>query len=87
MTKANVSFVEWFELACKYGDLIMPLVAMGMLMFGAFVIGLMIPIIGLPTFSGLGIAFLLTLRYAWRQDWKNQVWYLTEHVKEARKNA
>ncbi len=82
-SKVEVGFGEWLELACKYGDLLMPLVMMGVLMFGT----IMLPIVGFYISVGLGIAFGLTLRYAWKQDCKNPPWYLTERAREIDRNA
>lgn len=80
--KIDISFGDWLGLALKHGDLMLPMWTMGILMFAALAIGLIIPVIGFPVLAGIGIAFLLALRYAWLQECRNPPWYLVEHAKE-----
>ena len=72
MKRTKIGFNDWLRLSYTHGDLLMPLICIGLLMFAA----IMIPVIGLYVCFGIGVAFLLALRHAWKRDCKNPPWYL-----------
>lgn len=84
----DVSFGTWLELACKYDYLASRrLLCVLLLLVCALLLGVYGNlVVGLSLFCGLGVAFLLALRHAWRQALDNPPWYLTEVQNEADNN-
>ena len=78
-----IGFWKWLELACWHDARMLMLVAnMSALLFAAFMLFLYVGVVLLPLPLGIGGAFLLALCRRWKQDVKNNVWYLQEAVEE-----
>lgn len=80
--KEDISFDEWLRLACTQGGLLLPLLCIFAVLFAAVTMAIAVPIVGVPLVCGLGLAFWLTLRYAWHQDCKNPPWYLRKEQED-----
>ena len=77
LATVEVGFGNWLKLSWEYGDLIPPTVMMGLLMLGSA----LLPVVGIYLSVCLGLAFLLSLYYAWRRDLRSPPWYIREALK------
>ena len=82
MSTKKISFSEWLRIVWEHGGLLL-FMNIGAVMFAAFAFFLVAPLaVGIPLFGGVGLAFLLALRYAWQRDCKNQPWWLKLYIGE-----
>lgn len=75
----DVSFGEWLEMACKHDPLAWKqLLGAILLMFCAFLLSTQVPIVGIPLLLGVGFAFALAFRHAWKLALKNPPWWMAK---------
>lgn len=87
-TKVDVGFIEWLKIVRKYDSLAdLRLASIVLLLVVSFLVAGFSAPVGLSLFFGLGLAFLLALRHAWRRSCENPPWWLVGHIREAQKNA
>jgi hypothetical protein len=71
--RKDIGFIEWARLACKYDSL-----SMGRLLCvaGLLVCALLLPVVGVYLFCGLGLVFTLAFWHVYRRHCTDPPWWM-----------